>query len=116
MRISGFLLLLSFSVAGFAATCETKREIFIDNELTKVWRTTICPNQELPFHNHKFPRVVIPEQSGTLKIIYQSGKEIFTHLKKDKPMLLSKSQGSELHKDVNIGKYPIRVTVIELKS
>ncbi len=116
MKSRGILLLLIFFVTGIAESCETKREVFIDNELTKVWRTTICPNQKLPFHKHQYPRVVIPEQNGTLKVIYQSGREVLVHLKKEKPLLASKSQGSELHQDVNIGKRVIRVMVIELKQ
>ncbi len=98
----------------FAGSCETKREVFIDNALTKVWKTTICPNQRLPFHTHEHARVVIPEQSGTLKVIYKSGKHRLIHLKKKMPILLSKSQGKDLHQDVNVSKHRIQVTVIEL--
>lgn len=115
MKVGVCICLLIFSLAGFANSCETKRKVFIDNQATKVWKTIICPNEILPFHTHQYARVVIPEQTGTLKVIYQSGKEVFIHLKKQTPILLSKSQGSEAHQDVNIGKQPIHVTVIELK-
>lgn len=115
-HISTFFYLLMLSSTAFSASCETKREVFIDNELTKVWKTTVCPNQRLPFHTHEHARVVIPQQSGTLKVIYKSGKQRFIHLKKQIPILLSKSQGHEPHQDVNIGKQEIQVTVIELKQ
>jgi len=103
-------------ITGLANACETKRKVFIDNQETKVWETVVCPNQRLPFHTHQHARVVIPNQTGTLKVIYRSGKETFIHLKKQTPILLSKSQGREAHQDVNIGKQPIHVTVIELKQ
>lgn len=116
MIIRIIVCLLMFSVTCVAGSCETKRQVFIDNDLTKVWRTTICPNQRLPFHTHQYARVVMSEENGTLKVIYQSGKEVFIHLKKQLPILLSSSQGLSLHQDVNIGKYPLHVTVIELKK
>lgn len=107
---------LLFCVTASTYACETKRQVFIDNAETKVWRTTICPQQKLPFHTHQFARVVIPEETGTLKVIYQSGEESFIHLKKHMPILLDKAQGSAPHQDVNISKIPIHVMVIELKK
>ncbi len=107
--------ILSCSTA-FAGACETKRQVFIENAETKVWKTTICPNQNLPYHTHEYARVVIPAENGTLKVTYQSGKVSILHLKKQVPILLDKSQGSRLHQDVNTGKHSIHVTVIELRK
>ena len=116
MNLRASICLFMFCSATFAGSCETKREVFINNALTKVWKTTICPNQRIAFHTHQFPRVVIPEQNGTLKVVYQSGKESLIHLKKQMPILLSKAQGREMHQDVNISSHPIQVTVVELKQ
>lgn len=115
MKICTTVCLIFFCSFCFAMPCETKRQVYIENAETKVWQTTICPNQKLPFHVHEHARVVIPEENGTLKIIYQSGKTKFLHLKKQVPMLLDKAQGSHLHQDVNIGQHPIHVTVVELR-
>ncbi|WP_419418793.1 hypothetical protein ACNVED_09540 [Legionella sp. D16C41] len=108
--------ILMQSTAVLAANCETKREVFIENKTTKVWKTIICPNQKLPFHTHEFARVVIPKEDGYMEVIYQTGKHEVITLKKDKPTLLSVQQGRELHQDMNIGRKPIEVTVIELRK
>lgn len=115
MIVRAIACLLLGSMLGLAYACETKREVFIENAETKVWRTTICPNQVLPFHTHQFARVLIPEETGALKVIYQSGKNDIILLKKRTPILLDKAQGSSPHQDVNMGQYPIHVTVVELK-
>lgn len=98
-----------------ANACETKRQVFIENSQTKVWRTTICPHQSVPYHTHQYARVVIPAENGTLKAVYKSGKIDFIHLKKDIPVLLDKAQGEALHKDINTGNKVLHVTVIELR-
>lgn len=115
MYIRATLCILLLSSTVFAGVCETKRQVFIDNAEAKVWKTTICPNQTLPYHKHEYARVVIPEEDGVLKVIYQSGKESTVYLKKQVPIFLDKSQGSRLHQDVNLGKQPVHVTVIELR-
>jgi hypothetical protein len=110
------LVLVLMSQQLFAVTCETKREIYIENATTRVWKTTICPNHRLPFHSHQFARVLIPEGDGFLKVIYRSGKKNVLKLEKQTPIFLSYAQGKESHQDVNIGKQPIKVTVIEFRK
>ncbi|MDP1604720.1 MAG: hypothetical protein Q8M03_15815 [Legionella sp.] len=110
------LSLIGISQLAFAATCETKREIFIENATTKVWKTIICPKQKLPFHSHQFARVVIPATDGQLQVIYRSGRKSLVKLEKDKPLFLTKAQGSESHQDLNPGNNPVQVTVIEFKK
>lgn len=110
------IVFLFVSHLAYAKSCETKRELFIENPATKVWKTTICPQQTLPFHTHEYSRVVIPEDSGTLKVIYASGRETVINLEKQMPIFLSKLQGKESHQDLNIGSNILHVTVIELKG
>ncbi|WP_131781463.1 hypothetical protein [Legionella gresilensis] len=110
-----FTLLLPSAFVS-AANCETKREIFIENKATKVWKTIICPNQRLPFHTHEFARVVIPKDSGQMEVIYQTGKREVITFSKNKPVFLSVKQGKYPHQDVNIEKKPLEVTVIELRK
>lgn len=111
-----YVCLLLTSQLTFAETCTTKREFFIENAATKVWKTTICPNQKLDFHVHQYAKVVIPEEDGRLKVIYKSGKEAIITLKKQIPIFLSLEQGLEPHQDENLGKDALHVTVIELKN
>ncbi|MFC3909390.1 hypothetical protein ACFORL_09935 [Legionella dresdenensis] len=112
--IFSFLILLQPQV--YAANCQTMREIYIENKTTKVWKTVICPGQKLPFHTHQYARVVIPEQDGILQVIYRSGKKEMLKLEKKTPIYLSKEQGKYSHQDLNIGKKPLEVTVIELRK
>ncbi|CEK09539.1 hypothetical protein [Legionella hackeliae] len=110
------LFLLLVSQLSFAETCETKRELIIENNETKVWKTTICPQQQLPFHTHDFARIVIPEEAGSLKVTYASGRETVINFEKQIPVFLSKAQGQESHQDLNTGTLPLHVTVIELRN
>lgn len=110
------LLFVFGSQLAVSATCETKREIYIENKSTKVWKTTICPHQTLPFHSHAFARVAIPESDGQLQVLYRSGKTEMLKLEKQVPLFLSVAQGRESHQEVNTGSQPIQITVIELRK
>lgn len=110
------LLFIFTSNLLFAATCETKREIFIENSTTRVWKTTICPKHRLPFHSHQFARVIISDNDGALQVIYRSGKKEILKLEKETPLFLSVKQGREPHQDVNIGKKPLQLTLIEFRK
>lgn len=111
-----FIALFSFANATQANKCETKRKVFIDTTETKVWQTTICPNQPLAYHTHQTARVVIAEKNVTLLVKYKSGKQKIIKLKANIPSLLSKEQGLEPHQDVNLSGRPIKVTVVDLKN
>lgn len=111
-----FLFLFIFlSPAVFAAECKTERKVFIENADTKVWKTTLCPRARLPLHSHDYARVIISEETATLKAIYQSGKEIRIELKKKIPAFLSLAQGKEPHEDENLSDQTLHLTLIELK-
>lgn len=110
------ILFLIFNQAIFSASCSTKRQFFIENSSVKIWKTLLCPHQKLEFHAHQFPRVIIPEEDGYLKVIYKSGKEKGISLKRKIPFFLSATQGKELHQDENLGLKPLHLTVIELKN
>jgi len=99
-----------------ASKCETLREIYVENAQTKVWKTTICPHHKLPFHNHQYARIVIPEENGILQVIYRSGKKQILKLQKQTPIYLSAAEGKESHQDLNLGNKPVQVTVIELRK
>jgi hypothetical protein len=112
------LLVVSYSFANTTQTnkCETKREVLIDNPQTKVWQTTICPNQPLAYHTHQTARVVIAEKNVTFLVKYLSGEQKTIVLQANTPHFLSKKQGIEPHQDVNISGTPIKVTIVELKN
>ncbi|RMX17943.1 hypothetical protein EAS68_09930 [Legionella jordanis] len=116
LRLASFVLLSGLSFLSLAKACETKRELFIENSAAKVWKTTICPQQILPFHTHEYARVVIPEESGVLKVVYASGKEHTFKLKQKTPIFLSQAQGKDSHQDINVGSNVLHVIVVELRN
>lgn len=114
-KITVLILLLSSQFVS-AAACETKRHVMIENSETKVWTSTICPQQKLDFHTHHYARVLIPAEDGVLQVIYQSGRTKTIKLHKEQALFLDKLQGKESHQDVNIGDKPLHLTLIELRN
>ena len=120
LRICSLFLLILLPpqsvLAASLATCKTHRVVYYNNTNTKVWATTICPEQFLPYHTHQTARVLIPQQNGLLAVVYKSGGHKYIKLKKNVPLLLPRSEGIKPHRDINIGKQPINVIVVEIKS
>jgi hypothetical protein len=75
----------------------------------------VCPKQRLDFHTHQYARVAISKETGELDVIYKDGRTNKVHFVKDVPVYLSLAQGMSPHQDVNNGKIPLHITVIELK-
>jgi|GEM_PF-2663648 len=116
MRLFLMLILGTLMLPLQAAGCKTQREVFIENASTKVWKTILCPHEQLPFHSHEFARVLIPDEDGQLKVIYQSGETRVIELHKQVPVFLDIAQGKALHQDENIGDAPLHMMLIELRG
>ncbi|RAP38532.1 MULTISPECIES: hypothetical protein [Legionella] len=108
------LSLCSFSL--MAGECKTSRENYFENEDAKAWITTLCPEDILAYHSHQFPRVIVPQEDGSLQVVYRSGEKRIIQLKKSIPLFLDTAQGQELHQDINIGKTALHILVIELRK
>ncbi|KTD45486.1 hypothetical protein Lqui_2957 [Legionella quinlivanii] len=114
-RLLGLALLLcSFSL--MAGECKTSRENYFENEDAKAWITTLCPKDILAYHSHQFPRVIVPQEDGSLQVVYRSGERRIIQLTKSMPMFLDTAQGQELHQDINIGKTALHILVIEIRK
>ena len=98
-----------------ASGCNTKRTPFFNGQYAKAWKTTICPNSKLKFHKHNTARILIPHESGTLKVLYKNGKSEMIKLTKGVPTYLPVSEGLKLHEDINVGKKPLSLIVISIK-
>lgn len=120
MNKSWLYIFTLFTVASpvLACTCTTKRESFFEKKDVKAWATEICPHERLPFHTHAYARVLIAKNDGTLKVVYKNASipSITIRLHKNKPVYLDASEGHYPHQDINIGKKPLGLTVIELKT
>jgi hypothetical protein len=95
----------------------TRREPQFENGEVRVWKSIIMPNQPLALHRHDHGRTIVALKGGTLdvvdgkgatlqKMVWESGKAYW--LDADPP-------GTE-HGDMNRGKEPMEVIVVELKN
>ncbi|KTD78316.1 hypothetical protein [Legionella waltersii] len=116
MRYLLLAVLATHTIICSAQSCVTERKVFIENKSTKVWQTTLCPHQKLPPHSHDYARVLIPEEDGQIKVIYETGKVEVINLHKKIPIFLSLAQGKELHEDENPGDETLHMTLIELRT
>jgi quercetin dioxygenase-like cupin family protein len=108
---------LAFGQSGSAAppSATTGRVPLVENESVRVWRSTIAPAQPLSMHRHESGRVIVALTDGTLKIVSESGQSRTVTWKAGNAYWLPADAPGERHGDVNEGKQPIEVVVVELK-
>jgi len=94
----------------------TVRTPQFENESVRVWKTSIAPGQPLTLHRHENGRVIVALTDGTLKIVKESGESKTVTWEKGKAYWLSADPPGEKHGDLNEGKDPIEVMVVELKA
>ena len=92
----------------------TRRVPQFENEAVRVWRSTIAPNQPLSLHRHENGRVIVAIQGGTLRIVKESGESRSVTWETGNAYWLPADPPGERHGDVNDGKEPIVVMVVEL--
>ncbi|MBS0359268.1 MAG: hypothetical protein JSS53_08375 [Proteobacteria bacterium] len=112
------LSLLAIVCSSYADSKITQRISQFSNDKVNVWKTVIyhTPEKKLKMHRHEYDRVVIALTNGTLKITNDKGKVHYFKLVKDEAYYLTKDAPGEMHSDENIGRHPIKLMVIELKS
>ncbi len=87
-----------------------------ENDIAKVWKTRIEPNQPLAMHHHDHPRVIIALTGGTVNIVTPDGK-VEPHVwETGKAYWLPANLPGTVHSDVNAGTKPIEVMVVELQK
>lgn len=94
---------------------QTARDPQFENAEVKVWKTVVLPNNPLPFHRHDHPRVIVALQGGTMKILEDTGASETQQWQTGKAYWLPANPPGTLHQDVNVGKAPIEVMVVELE-
>jgi quercetin dioxygenase-like cupin family protein len=93
-----------------------QRTAQFENDEVSVWKTVIPPNQPLPMHTHRHPRVIVALVGGTMKVQYEHGESEAHNWETGKAYWLPTSEGLKLHSDVNTGSAPVEVMVVELKK
>ncbi len=109
------LLTALFAILFALPLFATDREMLIDNDEVKVWKTTITPGFPLSMHRHDKPRVVVGLKGGTLTKIMDNGSTSQLIFETGKSYWMDADPEGELHGDVNNGNENIEVLVIELQ-
>jgi hypothetical protein len=111
----GAALFVSIATVSPQQTGQTQRFPQFENDDVKVWKTLVMPDTPLAMHRHEHPRVIIALTGGTMKIVEQSGASETNQWETGKAYWLPASPPGSMHSDVNAGKKPIEVMVVELK-
>lgn len=94
----------------------TQRFPQFENEDVKVWRSVVYPGAPLTMHRHDHPRVIIALQGGTMKIVEKTGGSEDHPWETGHAYWLPANPPGIQHADVNAGKDPIEVMVVELEK
>lgn len=113
-----FLILLPFlslNANEFDEEAVTHHVSQFQNERVKVWKSVIFPNEPVDFHRHEFGAVIVGLNSGTLNRVYENGEtEVFT-IDQGCSYWLSPEKEFLMHSDVNVGKRPLEVMIVEMR-
>ena len=95
----------------------SRREPQFENSEVQVWKSIIQPGQPLSLHRHDHGRALISLNGGTLNVVDGGGKVLDVYkLEAGKAMWLDADKPGTQHADVNPGKTPVEVIVVQLKN
>ena len=117
IRKTVWLVVLALGLAGSAPTqppSVTRRIPQFENESVRVWKSHIVPGQPLSLHRHENGRVIVALVGGTLRIVKESGESRTVTWETGNAYWLPADPPGERHGDLNEGKEPIEVMVVEL--
>ena len=100
-----------------ASAGASRREPQFENSEVQVWKSIVMPNQPLALHRHEHGRALISLNGGTLNVVDGNGKVMDVYkLQAGKAMWLDADKAGTQHADVNPGKTPVEVIVVQLKN
>ena len=95
----------------------SRREPQFENSEVQVWKSIISPGTPLGLHRHDHGRALISLNGGTLNVVDGEGKVMDVYkLEAGKAMWLDADKAGTQHADVNPGKTPVEVIVVQLKN
>jgi quercetin dioxygenase-like cupin family protein len=121
-RIPGFgALALAVGAALVAAVAAqqnaTRREPQFENSEVRVWKSIVMPNQPLTLHRHDHGRTIVVLKGGTLDVVDAKGQTKERYVwESGKAYWLDADPPNVQHGDLNRGRDPIEVMVVELKN
>ncbi len=118
--IASFGVLVSVFAAGIAVgqqASTSRREPQFENSEVQVWKSIISPGTPLGLHRHDHGRALVSLNGGTLNVVDAAGKVLDVYkLEAGKAMWLDADKAGTQHADVNPGKTPVEVIVVQLKN
>lgn len=110
--LAGFTLAAAFQ----PQPAQTRREPQFENDHVRVWKSIILPNQPLSLHRHDYGRTIAVLKGGTLDIVNAQSKTMKSLTwETGKAYWLDADPAGEQHGDLNRGKEPIEVIVVEMR-
>ena len=98
-------------------TTGTRREPQFENEHVRVWKSIIMPNQPLALHRHDHGRTIVALKGGTLDVVDGKGQtKTQMTWETGKAYWLGADPPNEQHGDMNRGKEPMEVIVVEMRK
>jgi hypothetical protein len=95
----------------------TRREPQFENEHVAVWKSIIMPNQPLALHRHDLGRTIVALKGGTLDVVDGKGETLQKMTwETGKAYWLGADPPGQQHGDMNRGKEPIEVIVVQMKK
>lgn len=118
--VGAAVVLVTVFAAGIAIgqqASPTRREPQFENSEVQVWKSIINPGKPLGLHRHDHGRALISLNGGTLNVVDGAGKVLDTYkLTAGTAMWLDADKAGTEHADVNPGKEPVEVIVVQLKN
>ena len=118
--VSAALLIFSAGIAVGVAQQQaagTRREPQFENGEVRVWKSIIMPNQPLTLHRHEHGRTIVVLKGGTLDVVDAKGATQQRMMwESGKAYWLDMDPPGAQHGDLNKGKEPMEVIVVELKN
>ena len=95
----------------------TRREPQFENEHVRVWKSIILPNQPLALHRHDLGRTIVALKGGTLDVVDGKGQTLNKMTwESGKAYWLDVDPANQQHGDLNRGKEPMEVVVVEMRK
>ena len=117
--IGGIVVVVAIFAAGVAVgqQATSRREPQFENSEVQVWKSIISPGTPLGLHRHDHGRALISLNGGVLNVVDANGKVLDVYmLKAGTAMWLDADKPGTMHADVNPGKEPVEVIVVQLKN
>ena len=118
--LAGVMVIGAVFAAGVAVGEQantSRREPQFENSEVRVWKSIIMPNQPLALHRHDHGRTIVTLKGGTLDVVDAKGATLEKMTwETGKAYWLDADKAGTQHGDLNTGKEPMEVIVVELKN